>query len=162
MERAIPARLRLLRLLVRTGFTAAVLAGCSVYDLRQRTITPAPSSIADDGETLAELELGARLVSGRSVPTNPAAGAAVIQRAAEIGDASAQAIIGQYYFFGIGVERKPELAASWLQKAAAQNLCRRASRARLSLPQRRRRGAGLWPRHAAGSIRRRSRLGRRL
>jgi hypothetical protein len=93
-----------------------------VPDLGPRTTSSAPSSIADGGETLAEIELGGRLVSGRGVGMNPAAGAAVIERVAESGDASAQFIIGQYFLTGTGVERKPEVAASWLQKAAAQNL----------------------------------------
>jgi transglutaminase-like putative cysteine protease len=122
MERTFPARLRLLRLLFSTGLAAAVLAGCGVSGLGRRTIGPAPSSIADGGETLAEIELGARLVSGRGIRKDTAAGAAVIERAAENGNAAAQVIIGQYYLSGIGVERKPEVAASWLQKAAAQNL----------------------------------------
>jgi transglutaminase-like putative cysteine protease len=122
MERTIPARLRLWRLLVSTGLAAAVLAGCRVPGLDPRIVRSGSDSIAESGETLAEIELGGRLVSGRGVGMDPAAGTAVIEHLAETGNAVAQDIIGQYYLVGIGVERKPEVAAAWLQKAAAQNL----------------------------------------
>lgn len=121
MERTIPARLRLLRLVVSTGLAAAVLAGCRVPGLDPRVTRSGPGSIADSGETLAEIELAGRLVTGRGVGRDAAAGAAVIERVAESGNAVAQDIIAQYYLLGVGVERKPEVAASWLQKAAAQN-----------------------------------------
>jgi TPR repeat protein/transglutaminase-like putative cysteine protease len=82
----------------------------------------APVASATSPAVRAELELAGRLMSGRGLVGDPAAGAALTERLAESGNSAAQMLVAGYYLGGLGVEQKPDVAAGWMRKAADQNL----------------------------------------
>jgi len=91
----------------------------------QSIAPPAPSAppgIAMTPAMRAELELATRLVAGKGVSRDLVAGAAVTERMAQGGNVAAEMILSGYYLLGLGVDQKPDIAASWLQKAADQNV----------------------------------------
>jgi TPR repeat protein len=59
--------------------------------------------------------------SGRGVAADPAAAWQWRLRAAQLGDAGAQFVVGMRYLNGPGVVRDPNEAAFWLEQAARQN-----------------------------------------
>ena len=61
-----------------------------------------------------------RYHDGRGVMQNFQTAAKLYRQAAEQGDVRAQNRLGQYYHSGLGVDRDPEQALIWLEKAAQQ------------------------------------------
>ena len=66
-------------------------------------------------------ELAGRYAAGEGVAKDSASFAYWLQRAAELGDVSAQKTLGAIYYRGEGVEKNIDEAIRWMTKAAEQN-----------------------------------------
>ncbi len=107
---------------VAAALAALILAGCA-------TAPPAPApaapsfgpafhAAARQGNPMAELEWGARLLSGARGPGERAAGAQWIRRAARANLAMAQVRLGSMYLAGRDVPQDTARALIWLRRAA--------------------------------------------
>ena len=72
---------------------------------------------AEQGETVAQYELGQMYESGQGVPQNYQEAATWMRRAAELGLQKAQARLAEYYYEGKGVPKDHTLALMWLNRA---------------------------------------------
>ena len=77
------------------------------------------TSDAEHGSLSAELELGARYMTGDGVPRDPAVAARWYEKAAQRGEPNAQNQIGYLYESGIGVHQDLTRALHWYQLSAA-------------------------------------------
>jgi localization factor PodJL len=89
--------------------------------------TPSPSSgdalaairrLAEEGQTAAQYDLGARLAEGRGAPRDAKTAAQWFEKAAEGGLAPAQYRLGSLYEKGVGVDRDYARARLWYERAA--------------------------------------------
>ncbi len=78
--------------------------------------------LAEDGNFVAQYNLGVMYANGRGVPRDLEKAATWFQRSAEGGDARAQFNLGNLYARGEGMPRNLSRAAEWYAKAAEQNL----------------------------------------
>jgi len=77
------------------------------------------TSDAERGSLAAEIELGARYMTGDGVPRDLAAAAHWYEKAAQRGEPNAQNQIGYFYQSGIGVPKDVGRAMHWYQLSAA-------------------------------------------
>ena len=77
------------------------------------------TSDAERGSLSAEIELGARYMTGDGVPRDPTAAAHWYEKAAQRGEPNAQNQIGYFYQSGIGVPKDLSRAMHWYQLSAA-------------------------------------------
>ncbi len=77
-------------------------------------------SQADDGDALAQFNLGVIFKKGRVLPQDDARAATWFRKAADQGLADAQYQLGQMYEAGQGVEQNNREAVGWYRKAAEQ------------------------------------------
>jgi uncharacterized protein len=77
-------------------------------------------SLADQGDTVAQTNLGVCYEHGRGVPRDYVAAAKWFRKAADQGDAIAQYNLGFLYDTGIGVARDFAEAAKWYVRGADQ------------------------------------------
>jgi len=77
------------------------------------------TSDAERGSLSAELELGARYMTGNGVPRDPVVAARWYEKAAQRGEPDAQNQIGYLYQAGIGVHQDVARALHWYQLSAA-------------------------------------------
>ena len=77
------------------------------------------ASDAEHGSLPAEIELGARYMTGNGVPRDLTAAARWYEKAAQRGEPQAQNQIGYLYQSGIGVPRDLDRAMHWYQLSAA-------------------------------------------
>jgi hypothetical protein len=75
---------------------------------------------AEQGDAVAQTELGSRYYSGRGVPEDDAEATRWIRMAAEQGHAPAQYDLGLLYFRSRGVRGDDTAAAAWYRRAAEQ------------------------------------------
>ncbi len=75
---------------------------------------------AEQGDAVAQTELGSRYYSGRGVPQDDAKATRWIRLAAEQGHAPAQYDLGLLYFRSRGVRGDDTAAAAWYRRAAEQ------------------------------------------
>jgi len=78
--------------------------------------------LAEQGDALAQYDLGAMYYNGFGVPKDDAEVARWYRLAAEQGDAYAQTGLGFLYALGEGVPEDSVLAYMWLNLAAAQGI----------------------------------------
>ncbi len=83
---------------------------------------PALRSLADQGQSRAQTELGLRLARGSGVTRDYGAALPLFQHAAAQGDAHAEYDLGVMYERGYGVGRDYGAALDWYRRAAARNL----------------------------------------
>ena len=76
--------------------------------------------LAEQGDAIAQGELGWLYSMGQGVPRDDKEAAKWYRKAAEQGDANAQRELGNLYGFGQGVPRDDKEAAKWYAKAAEQ------------------------------------------
>lgn len=76
---------------------------------------------AQQGDALAQYNMGVRYFTGQKKPRDYAKAAKWFRRAAEQGNADAQFYLGSMYSNGEGVPRSYAKAALWFHKAAEQN-----------------------------------------
>lgn len=74
----------------------------------------------DQGNVLAQTNLGVMYSKGEGVPQDPAQAVAWLRKAADQGNAKAQGYIGWMYLSGYGVPQDYSQALAWLRKAADQ------------------------------------------
>lgn len=75
---------------------------------------------AQGGQVAAQVQLFlAHLVTLEALPLEPEPFAALVQRGAEAGDASAQRLLAALHFVGLGVAKSPRRATEWLAKSAS-------------------------------------------
>ena len=77
-------------------------------------------SLAEQGDSRAQVRLGAMYIIGQGVPEDYQKAAKWFRRAAEKGDARAQAMLGELYTTGQGVPQNYQEATNWLRRAAEQ------------------------------------------
>ena len=77
------------------------------------------TSDAESGSLSAEIELGARYMTGEGVPRDLAAAAHWYEKAAQRGEPNAQNQIGYFYQSGIGVPQDLTRAMHWYQLSAS-------------------------------------------
>ncbi|MDO9372609.1 MAG: tetratricopeptide repeat protein [Gammaproteobacteria bacterium] len=77
---------------------------------------------AEQGDMLAQFNLGALYEHGRGVKKDLAEAAKWYRKAAEQGNALAQYYLGNLYANGEGVEKNLPEATAWYRKAAAQGV----------------------------------------
>jgi len=78
--------------------------------------------LADEGNFVAQYNLGVMYANGQGVPRDLEKAATWFQMSARGGDARAQFNLGNMYAHGEGVPRDLSRAAEWYAKAAEQNL----------------------------------------
>src|SRR5207253_1580531 len=76
--------------------------------------------LADQGNALAQFDLGAMYHNGHGVPQDDAAAASWYRKAANQSNARAQFILGVMYDYGNSVPQDYAAALSWYRKAAEQ------------------------------------------
>ena len=86
------------------------------YERAYRELLP----LAEEGNPLAEAELGRLYGIGKGVPQNDALAAEWLERAAQKGEASAQVNLATMFRAGVGVRRDYGEALSWYRRAADQ------------------------------------------
>ena len=75
---------------------------------------------AEQGDDLAQFDLGSMYYKGEGVPEDIAVAVAWFRKAAEQGHAQAQSFLGSLYDIGEGVPEDDALAVRWYRKAAEQ------------------------------------------
>ncbi len=104
------------------GFLLPALFAIALYGCQNPGVrVPSAASFAQSGERDAEFELASRLIVGRGLPADLAAGEALFEQIAQRGNPLAMTIVGRFYLNGIGVTRDPTKAAEWFEKAAVLN-----------------------------------------
>ncbi|HVJ52784.1 MAG TPA: DUF3857 domain-containing protein [Aliidongia sp.] len=115
------------------GFRAAAILAIMGLTSCQGPSQPQPSvpaprintvtqdSFGRSAQSLAEAELAIRLGTGKGLLPDSEGVYAVMAHLAEEGDPDAQFVVGEAYLTGQLVKRDPQLAVSWLQKAADRN-----------------------------------------
>ena len=99
---------------------ALVLAGCATTPPKPNLppVNPGLAASANQGNPMAELNLGLETLARASTQTERQTAAAWVQRAADANLAMAQDKLGRMYLFGYGVPQDTSEALSWLQRAA--------------------------------------------
>lgn len=82
-----------------------VLAGCASAPPKPRPPGPALIAAAHQGNPMAEVNLGLRMLARASTSSERQAGAVWIERAAQANLAMAQARLGNLYLSGTGVRK---------------------------------------------------------
>lgn len=77
-------------------------------------------SLAEEGDSRAQLRLGAMYLIGQGVPEDHRKAAKWFRQAAEREDPRAQAMLGELYTAGQGVPQDYQEATKWLRRAAEQ------------------------------------------
>jgi FOG: TPR repeat, SEL1 subfamily len=103
---------------------SVALLACVLYLPSSHAISPEEkvmklTSDAESGSLPAEIELGARYMTGEGVPRDLAAAAHWYEKAAQRGEPNAQNQIGYFYQSGIGVPQDLTRAMHWYQLSAA-------------------------------------------
>ncbi len=80
------------------------------------------SALANQGNPLAQYNLGVMYEFGQGIAANDSQAVAWYRRAADQGDADAQHALGLMYEDGNGVARNDTLAAKWYRRAARQGI----------------------------------------
>ncbi|MEO7954505.1 MAG: tetratricopeptide repeat protein [Polaromonas sp.] len=81
-------------------------------------------TLADEGSTSAQFELGRMFENGIGVGRDPQQAVFWYGQAAAQGDAEAQTNLGVLYARGVGVPRNDGYAVAWFRKAAEQGLAK--------------------------------------
>jgi TPR repeat protein len=97
----------------------ALRAQESVADHKQLDARKAQANTAEADALLAQ---AARYASGDAVPRDLAKAAKLHRKAADLGDARGECLLGLDYAYGEGVKKNMNEAARWLHKAADQGL----------------------------------------
>src|SRR5277367_6798579 len=108
-------------LLRRAGALLCLAAVAACQPTASSSVSPGaipPGAPGGTAEMQAQVELALRLGIGRGVAKDLPASAALLEGAAKAGDVGAQITLADYYLTGAGVERNPQMAVEWLQKAA--------------------------------------------
>ncbi|WP_035358894.1 tetratricopeptide repeat protein [Edaphobacter aggregans] len=108
---------------IPTSLSIALLA-CVLYLPSLHALSPQENlmkitSDAEHGSLSAEIELGARYMTGDGVPRDLTAAAHWYEKAAQRGEPNAQNQIGYFYQAGIGVPQDLGRAMHWYQLSAA-------------------------------------------
>ncbi len=99
--------------------TVAAQAADAAYEEGDHTAAAAFwHELAEDGDAIAQFNLGLLYETGRGVPADPEAAAGWYERAALQGVPSAQINLGALYFEGRGLPQDLERAFYWLEVAA--------------------------------------------
>jgi uncharacterized protein len=121
--------------MIRVGITAAVLslgltapsAAATLEDALAAyergdyaTAIPLFRAFADQGNAVAQFNLGLMYEDGNGVPQDNAIAVSWYQKAADKRNVDAQSRLGFIYEYGYGVPLDAAIAASWYQKAADQ------------------------------------------
>jgi len=106
----------------RADATADTLAAAQAADARHDYATELKllRPLAEQGDALAQFNLGAMYADGQGVPKDYAEAVRWYRKAAEQGDASAQNNLGLMYADGQGVPKDYAEAVRWYRKAAEQ------------------------------------------
>ena len=91
-----------------------------VLPLFAEQLPPGLREQAEQGDAVAQTELGSRYYAGRGVPQDDAEATRWIRMAAEQGHAPAQYDLGLLYFRSRGVRGDDTAAAAWYRRAAEQ------------------------------------------
>lgn len=76
---------------------------------------------AQDGDALAQLQIGYAYATGQGIEKDAGKGFHWYAKAANQGLSHAQANMGNAYFYGRGVTKDPAVAVQWYRRAAEQN-----------------------------------------
>jgi len=109
---------------IPTSLSVALLACIFIFLPGLHALSPQEkvlklTSDAESGSLSAEIELGARYMTGDGVPRDLTAAARWYEKAAQRGEPNAQNQIGYFYQAGIGVPRDLTRAMHWYQLSAA-------------------------------------------
>ena len=117
-------------------FTLTLAAGLTAHAERLEPFNPVYArtdynstyvtvkTLADEGASSAQFELGRMFENGVGVATDPQQAAFWYGKAAAQGHAEAQANLGVLYARGLGLARDDAYAVAWFRKAAAQDLAK--------------------------------------
>jgi TPR repeat protein len=113
--------MRLLRITLSLSFAlfAFILYLPSLHALSSEEKVLKLTSAAESGSLSAEIELGARYMTGDGVPRDFSAAAHWYEKAAQRGEPNAQNQVGYLYQAGIGVPRDATRAMHWYQLSAS-------------------------------------------
>lgn len=113
-----PSR-RLLPPLLMASLSVIVIYLPSLHAVSSQEQVMRLTSDAERGSLSAEIELGARYMTGNGVPRDLSAAAHWYEKAAQRGEPNAQNQIGYFYQSGIGVPKDLGRAMHWYQLSAA-------------------------------------------
>ena len=104
------------------GLVALLVTGATVLaqQAKQGSVSAATRLAAEQGDVVAQHDLGGAYARGEGVPQNYAEAVTWFRRAAEQGHAAAQFALGVAYSHGEGVAQDYASAHMWANLAAAQ------------------------------------------
>src|ERR1043166_5816338 len=116
------------RFTLYVGLFVLVLGGgalCSCKPQQSSISTLSSAEVtraAEQGDKVAQFEIGSRYLTGRKMPKNEIEAARWFRKSAEQGYARAQYNLAYFYHEGIGISKDNVEAVKWCQKAAEQKV----------------------------------------